>query len=71
MTAPLDVHCKLDDGFALCGGNLVPRVPYDHFIHLGEVLANATARPTRFPWQRCPTCVDMIALPAASNESAT
>ena len=56
---PLDVHCEIDDGFALCGGNKVPRVPHDHFVQLGEVLTNAPP-PRRWPWQRCPTCVSML-----------
>jgi hypothetical protein len=57
---PLDVHCEIDDGFALCGGNYVPRVPHDQFVYLGEVLANATRPPRRWPWQRCPSCVSML-----------
>jgi len=56
---PLDVHCQLDDGFALCGGNKVPRVPHDRFVQLGEVLVNARPRPCR-PWQRCGACVSML-----------
>lgn len=70
MKAPLDVHCELDDGFALCGGNSVPRVPYDRFVFLGEVLARPDAPPQhpRFPWQRCRACVDMI---TPANESPT
>jgi hypothetical protein len=55
----LDIHCEIDDGFTLCGGNYVPRVPLDRFIQLGELLANAS--PTqRYPWQRCPSCAAMI-----------
>ena len=58
---PLDVHCQLDDGFALCGGNRVPRVPHDRFVQLGEVLAKALPyRPRRWPWQRCGACVSML-----------
>lgn len=56
---PLDVHCEVDDGFALCGGNYVPRVPLDRFVQLGEMLKHDT--PVRYPWQRCPSCVAMIA----------
>jgi len=55
---PLDVHCEVDDGFALCGGNKVPRVPHDRFVQLGWVLATS-APPRRWPWQRCPACVAM------------
>jgi hypothetical protein len=68
----LDVHCKLDDGFALCGGNYVPRVAYDHFINLGEVLSNASPQQLssqRWPIQRCAACVAMIA--PTSDERST
>lgn len=71
MTAPLDVHCELDDGFSLCGGNRVPRVRYERFVFLGEILASPNAPPQhpRFPWQRCRSCVDMIT--PAANERPT
>jgi hypothetical protein len=62
--SPLDVHCEIDDGFALCGGNKVPRVPHDRFVQLGEILATS-APPRRWPWQRCPTCVAMAAQESA------
>lgn len=58
---PLDVHCKLDDGFSLCGGNKVPCVPHDLFEHLAEVKEKADQSvPKRFPWQRCRACVAML-----------
>jgi len=57
--SPLDVHCEIDDGFALCGGNKVPRVSHDQFVHLGEVLAATAEPPHRWPWQRCLACVAM------------
>jgi hypothetical protein len=58
---PLDVHCEIDDGFALCGKNAVPRVPHDVFVHLAEVLADAPPlHLRRHPWQRCPACVAMV-----------
>jgi hypothetical protein len=69
---PLDVHYALDNSFALCRGNRVPRVPCDHFVYLGEVLseglvtealASAPPGPRRYPWQRCAACVDLIKVP--------
>ena len=62
--APLDVHCELsDDEAVLCGGIKIPRVPYETFVHLGEVLATSfPPQPWRNPWQRCPSCVAMLAI---------
>lgn len=57
---PLDVHCEIDDGFALCVGNKVPRVPVDLFLQLAQV----TGSSARFPWLRCSRCVVLLT-PAA------
>jgi hypothetical protein len=60
VIGPLDVHCAIDDGFALCGGNKAPCVPYDRFVWIGEVLAAVAPLPRNRPWQRCAACVAMI-----------
>lgn len=55
----LDVHCEIDDGFALCGGNKVPRLRYDQFIQLGTMLVRSD-RLRSAPWQRCLACVAVV-----------
>jgi hypothetical protein len=57
----LDIHCEIDDGFALCGGNKVPRVPLERFLYLGEAFAAFPRLRQGCGMQRCVTCIELTA----------